>query len=564
VCAVGLVACWPVLASAQLPAGETATDSITADETLVRRGGLDVKGPSLLKYFRERTFAEANPERMAALLRELGSDTFTAREKAYRDILAMGGGALFALRQAENTPDTEVKRRVIELRHRIEDKPDPAIQEATARLIRVRKPAGAADVLLAYLPFAADDRVVNEIGKALTAVALTAGQPDPAVMAALNDKVALKRATAGQALVLSGATDQLPVVRQLLKDVEPLVRFRVALALVMRKDKTAMTPLIETFAHLPAEQLWTAEEMLVHLAGDNAPQVSLGTEEITRKRCRDAWMAWWEKDGAKVDLARLDRLPAQLGYTLVVQFNFNRVAAIGRQPAAGEVLELDNSRVPKTRWSFDIPTYAVAGQVVGPDRVLIAEYQGMSVTERDFKGNIKWQKNVGGNPIDVQRLANGNTFVVMQHRLVEMDSNDKEVFVMQRPHDVLRARKTRGGDIIVITHLGMLQRIDGKTQKELKSFHVGQIGSLFGNIDVLPNGNVLVPQLQGQQVVEYSADGQQVWSAQVPQPCSVARLPNGHTLVSSQNNRRIVELDRGGREVWAYTASGMVFQASRR
>jgi len=562
-CAAALAAFLPSPASAQGPAGQTPVEA-TAAEKALRGMGLDVSDASLLKYFRDRTFNEADPRRMAVLLRELGSDTFTAREKAASAILELGGNALFALRQAENDPDTEVKRRAGELRHRLEDKPDSFVQAATARLIQARKPAGAAEVLLAFLPFAADDSVVDEIRKALTAVTVREGQIDPVVVRALTDKVALKRSVAGEALIRAGAKDRVPAMRRLLQDADPLVRFRVALALVAQKEKAAMVPLIDTFLYLPADQLWTAEEMLVRLAGDKAPQVSLGTEEITRKRCRDAWLAWWEKHSAKVDLAQLDRPATMLGYTLLVQFNFNRIAGGQRLNAVGQVLELDGARPPRPRWSFDVPGYPVAGQVVAPDRVLIAEYQGMCVSERDFKGNVKWQKNVGGNPIDVQRLQNGNTFVVMQQRLVEMDSQGKEVFAFQRPHDIFHARKLSGGDVVFITNVGLLIRIDGKTQRELKSFQVGQVGNLFGSFDVLPNGNVVVPQMQANQVVEFSADGQQVWSAHVAWPTSVARLANGHTLVASQNQRRIVVLDRAGREVWSHTAQGMVFQANRR
>src|SRR5207244_742446 len=144
----------------------------------------------------------------------------------------------------------------------------------------------------------------------------------------------------------------------------------------------------------------------------------------------------------------------------------------------------------------EVSTYPVDAQVVGSDRVLVAEYQGGRVSERDFKGNVVWDVAVGGNPIGVQRLANGNTFVVMQHRLAEYDRNKKEVFSMQHPQaNIFRARKLRNGEIVMVANTGvngMLVRIDSRTQREIKSFAVGQFGSLFGSIDVLANGNVVV------------------------------------------------------------------------
>src|SRR5262249_51894697 len=91
-----------------------SSETIAADEARLRKAGLGVDGPSLLKYFRDRTFPEADPARMTALLHRLGSDSFSDREKAFGDILSLGNSALFALRQAEGVPDAEVNRRVSE------------------------------------------------------------------------------------------------------------------------------------------------------------------------------------------------------------------------------------------------------------------------------------------------------------------------------------------------------------------------------------------------------------------------------------------------------------------
>ena len=197
--------------------------------------------------------------------------------------------------------------------------------------------------------------------------------------------------------------------------------------------------------------------------------------------------------------------------------------------------------------------------------MLLAEFNGRRVTERNFKGDILWTKTLNGNPMSAQRLANGNTFVAMQNQLVEVDRAGTEVFNMQRPnHDLFRARKLRTGDVIFITNQGTLTRIDPKTQKEIKSFAVGNIGNLFGSIDVLPNGNVVVPQFGNNRVVEFDANGREVCSAEVQPPMSVVRLPNGNTLVGSVNTREVAELNRTGGQAWTYTAEGQVFQARRR
>jgi outer membrane protein assembly factor BamB len=154
----------------------------------------------------------------------------------------------------------------------------------------------------------------------------------------------------------------------------------------------------------------------------------------------------------------------------------------------------------------------------------------------------------------------------MQNQLVELDRDGKQVFAFARPtHDIFRGLKLRNGDVVFITNAGMLTRLDGRTRREIKTFPVGQVGSLWGSMDVLPNGHVLVPQFPANRVVEFDGNGKEVWQANAAMPTAVTRLPNGNTLVASLNTRQVVELNHAGREVWSYTAEAqMLFQARRR
>ncbi|MFO0863073.1 MAG: PQQ-binding-like beta-propeller repeat protein [Gemmataceae bacterium] len=467
------------------------------------------------------------------------------------------------MKQAESDSDPEIRARAKDIREKIEAKAEPPIQAATARLIANRKPTGAAEVLLAYIPYAADQYVIDEIGKTLTKVAVPDGKAEAAIVAAMKDPLALRRAIAAEAIVKGKAKEHFAGVRELLKDTDPLVRLRAGLAFVDLRDKDVLPVLIETLKHLNPEQLWPVEEILVRLAGDAVPTVSLGNNEISRKAAFDAWNDWYGKNQAKVDLATLDKVDALLNYTVVVQQNVIRIVNGQRMPAVGEVYELDANK--NKRWSFNVPTYPVAAEVVGADRVLIAEYQGGKVSERDTKGNVIWEKAVGGNPIGVQRLTNGHTFVVTQNRLIEFDAARNEVFSHQRPnHDVFRARKLRNGEFVFVTNSGQFVRMDAKGQRVIKTFNVSPIPVLFGNMDVLPSGGVVIPDFQQNRVVEYDADGKQVASFNVQWPNSVMRLPNGNTLVASQNTRKVSEFDRTGREVWSMNTEGMVFSARRR
>ena len=549
--------------------GEQVSDTSVDDQKALKALGLGVDGPALLDYFRKRTFKEANPKEMELLIKQLGDNEFSIREKAFGGLISLGPSALVGLKQAEAHADVEVKQRARDLRDRLEAKAEPPIQAATARLVARTKPAGAAEVLLGFLPFAPDLAVADEICKSLGSVAATNGKIEPAILQALHDKLPLKRGAAGEALVRAEMAKQLPEpdkhlaeVRKLMKDSEPTVRLRAGLALVSRKEREALPVLVELLNHLPPEQLWPVEEILIRLAGDKTPAVSLGTSEDTRKACFTAWTKWLA-DNPAVNLKKLDEIAPLLGLTLIVQQKV-RVAVGGR--VAGEILELDNQKQKK--WSFEVTNYPVDAQVYedkGETRVVVAEFQAAQVSIRDKTGTVVKEFRVGGNPIGVQRLPNGNIFVVLQNRLVEYDMNAAEKFSYNRAnHDIFRAKKLANGEIALITSSGQYLRMEAATQRVLKNFQVAPVPVLFGSMDVLPNGNVLVPDFQQNRVVEYNGEGKQIAQFNVQWPNSALRLPNGNTLVASQNTRKVMEFTRDGRIAWEYSSDGMVFNAKRR
>jgi hypothetical protein len=202
--------------------------------------------------------------------------------------------------------------------------------------------------------------------------------------------------------------------------------------------------------------------------------------------------------------------------------------------------------------------------MIGEDRVLVCEYTGRQVTERNLKGEVQWTRAVNSILLGARRLANGNTFVVTRNTLTEVDKDHKEVVSITRANnDISAGVRLRNGDIAIVTNLGQFVRLSAEG-KELKSFPVGQVYGIGSGIDVLPSGRILVPLYSQGKVVEYDPDGKQVWEAAVPQPTSVSRLPNGNVLVTSRNARTVLEIDRNGKEVWKHATDGMPMKASRR
>src|SRR4051794_11933013 len=88
-------------------------------------------------------------------------------------------------------------------------------------------------------------------------------------------------------------------------------------------------------------------------------------------------------------------------------------------------MELDAAG--QVRWQVGNLNFPLDVQLVGEDRVLVAEYYGNRVTERDVAtGKVVWQHEVTG-PLVAQRLPNGNTFVATDVELFEFDRNGKQV-----------------------------------------------------------------------------------------------------------------------------------------
>lgn len=516
-----------------------------SDEQLLKQAKIPDDGPELVAYLRQRTVAGNDRQRIETLIERLGDPVYAVRERATADLIASGLPAVTLLRRAADTQeDIEIARRAERCLSAIERVPSAALSSAVARTIAKRKPEGAVEALLAYLPLADDESVADEVRDALAAMALTGAKPDPLLVRALNDPQPVRRAAAAEALIRTRRPEVVATARSVLKDRNLDVRLRTGLALVTyARDKESVPALIDLLTDLPQGSGWRAEEVLIRLAGDSAPQVSLGDDPDARKACRDRWLAWWEKNRDSVDLARLEGSPAMLGHTLLVLRHPNGLA--------GQVVEINDKQA--VVWKIDGLQQPMDAAVVGKDRVLIAEFTHHNVTERDFNGKSIWTKGVM-QPLSIQRLPDGHTIVVTRGQVVEWDQSQRDVFMIQRrTADIVAACKARTGEVVLITQAGACVRIDPKTKKEISPpFSLGgQSIYGYGAVEVLPNGHILTTLPQG--VAEFDATGKQVWQADYSRPSSVQRLPNGNTLVcTSQPPREVAELDRNGRVVWKY------------
>ena len=546
-----------LLAVAALGPGSAAAaepDPAADDEQTLRAADLPTDGPGLLEFLRKRTLADADHFRALNCIRKLGDNDFDVRERASAELRAMGPAVWPLLRDALRDPDLEIAFRAQRCLASIEHAGRPAALGAAVRALGRLKPPGVVAGLLAALPSFDDADVMDDACRALAAVAVRAGTVDGALVAVLADRAAVRRAAAGEALARAGGGDLRPAVHKLLQDPAPAVRQRVALALLEVRDKEAVPALIDLLADLPRERSGTAEETLRLVAGEQAPSLSPGDDEDSRRKCRDAWDGWWKDHGPTLDLAKIDFSHRRLGYTLT--------ALMDGRSTTGRVVEYDAGG--KERWQIGGLHYVIDAQMLGDDRVLLAEYAIRLVSERNLKGDILWQYRAGGPVLGARRLANGDTFITARNQLVEVDKDGKEVFNLPRPMDVCAAAKFRDGTIALLVNNGRVLHLD-ETGKELKALPLsGPVLAVGSNIEALPNGHVLVPLYSTNKVIEIDDDGKTVWEADTQQPTSVARLPNGHTLVGSRLDMTVVDLDHAGREVKSMKLDSRPFRVGGR
>jgi HEAT repeat protein len=491
----------------------------------------------LLDEVRKRTVTEELRQKCEDLIKQLGDADFSVREKAQAEVRAMGSLIVPLLRQAARDRDLEIRNRARDCLSEMERDKNVPLSPITARLIALRKPAGAAETLLAFAPYADEETALPEVQLALNVVAFRDGKPDPDVVRALSDSQGVRRAAAAEALCLSGDRAHLPAIRRMLADSDSVVRLKVALALAGIGQRDAVPTLIDILAELPSAQAEPAEEYLQRLAGENAPNSPSGDETATRKKRRDAWAAWWKTNGNRVAL--VDRYPPTsmeryLGHILLVIAN------------TGEIMELDRDR--KVRWRLTGLMNPRDVQVLGNDRILIAEWNAQRVSERNRRGDILWQKQTQGcYPLSAQRLRNGHTFIACQNKLMEVDRAGNEVYSISRPNDVIMARRMRDGQIILVSSNSQCIRLD-TTGKQLKSFNLQMVWQT--GVNILPTGHVIIPATWINRVMEYDTEGKVVWQVTSTQPCSADRLKNGNALVAPQQwPSKVTEVDPSGKQV---------------
>lgn len=530
-------------------------EAVASDENLLKAEKIELTEAALLEYFRKRTLSEKDQKHFRALVKSLGSSSYVVREQASKQLVKEGTPVLAFLKEMEFDSNIELARRASECLRTIRGKSNTAVPIAAAHLLakptaqKDHSPSEAIRSLLAYIPFADDDSVEEEILTCLTLLSLREPKVEPAIEKALSDASVVRRGAAAYVIGHVGTKEQVAKIPAMLEDPQPIVRLRAAQGLVAARDKNALSSFVKLLQSAPAPYLPRVEEILYRVAEDKGPNETIvATSSDSRDKAAKAWAKWLEDNQDRIDLTRLNDRESYLGLITIAEYD-NQIGNI-----QGQVWE--GTRGGQKRWNFSGVMGAMDAQTLPNGRVLVAENNANRVTERDSKGEIKWEFRTPNNPICCQRLPNGNTFIASYNMVMEIKPDKSEAYrIMPGPQFyIFSAHKARNGHIVAITAQGQIMEMD-QTGKTLNTVQAQTLGN-WCSVELQPNGNYLIASLSQNMVRELDRKGNEVWSKGFPGVFRATKLPNGNVLVASMNTKEVAEMDRSGSIRWRITCQG--------
>ncbi len=566
----------PIIRPAPVP---DRSSPVLSDDQALKQAGLNPSDPNaLIDYLKARTLTDVDQTTISEMIKKFGTDDFEVRLKATLDVEKFGPAAIGPLKRAEKDPDPEIAYRAREALRRMEKVPHSQVAAAAARALVKLKPKGAAAALLGFLPMADSDDVTEEIRAALVELAVVDGKPEPALVAALSDKLVIRRTTAYIALTDGGRVKEaLPLVKAAVsKESDTDARFVGLWSLLMITHEKEFVPdLITLIPKLPRGRIWQLEEYLLQLAGKDKPNALFGKSEQSLLKAKEAWEGWWKKKGESLDLAMFDFKPRITGYTDIIELDYR----YGQQY---HVLTLGPDLKVKARvggTGVQMLNYPSDVKKLPGGTYLVAEQNGNRITERDSTGRILKTTHVI-MPLGIELLPDGGMIVISRNQVAQFDKDMKTLWThtrlvnRQQIYDIMGGTRLPGGDVVYVTNTFQgpncfrlkVKEIekDGKKTWEVKEdgkpMTLGRMQQ-FQTVDALSDDKIIVCEYNRVAEYDIKADGKgngkgkELWHYQTNNPTSAQRLPNGNTLIAVLNappNGKVLEVAPTGEVVWEY------------
>jgi hypothetical protein len=187
-------------------------------------------------------------------------------------------------------------------------------------------------------------------------------------------------------------------------------------------------------------------------------------------------------------------------------------------------------------------------------------------------GNVVWSYEISAHANDDAKtlqelsdatfLSNGNVVFARKTGAGEVTSDKKLIWNYDAPKGCeVHVCQPIGLDRVMIIQNGLPARLmiintkTGTTEKEFELPTNGDpktVHTQFRRAEYTKAGTFLVAHHDQDKVVEYSAEGKEIWSVAARIPWDAVRLRNGNTLISS-HDAYVREVDSKGETVWEFT-----------
>lgn len=179
---------------------------------------------------------------------------------------------------------------------------------------------------------------------------------------------------------------------------------------------------------------------------------------------------------------------------------------------------------------------------------------------------------------DATMLSNGNIVFCRKTGASEVRPDEKIVWNLDAPKGTeIHSVQPLGLDRVLVTQNGnpaklmIITKATGKVEKELtlQVPHPDKAHLQFRRVRQTQDGMFLSAHLDNNRVVEYDAEGKEIWSFATKGPWSAERLKNGNTLITSYHST-MLEVNKRGEIVWQFSEKDIpeykcfIFQGAER
>lgn len=514
------------------------------DAEVLKAAGLDNRVESLLTRLEGYFPAKAPLANFDELIRKLGDEDFSKREKVMGELLQGGAGIVSRLQQAEKNRDPEIAARVKILLEKLDTRSGNSSTSAAAlRALGELAPLRGLEIAKRLLKEKEDNLVLRD---ALLDFFIKAVKADPGCRDEFVKHLASSdrrlRVFAIQALGFSG--EKLEALLPLLNDPDKGIRNHAGLSLLQNGKKEALLPIIRNLGVGPRQQSFLMANLLAGLTESAEAKKHLAAENPNWNAIQQAL----ETKGINLDLGKNPQGKCLLTVHL---------AAVANLSSGGGAI---HSILPDGTHQklFDVQILPLAVDAVGHSLVVVQESSRV-VQVRNLLGEILSSHDEKSILVGTRVGHQGRRFFFFRTALSSADFNGENALVTGGPNNFLAGGTLwKNKEPVMVTRDGKLETFDQKGNKQ------GSIQLPLKNATTLylegtAEGRLLIAPLSGNKVEEYDAKGQLTRSWPV-QANTMLLLPNGNLLAGSRLKNLLAEYDSQGREIRNWKLDARIYK----